>query len=96
MVKRRILKISNLEKVVYFSAILSFVLTITMQIFMGASFGKTTMSVEKIKYEIATQEKQNESLNMKINELTAYDNVKDVVKNMGLAYNNDNIIVVNK
>ena len=33
---------------------------------------------------------------MKVNELTSFENVKGVVKEMGLAYNNDNIIVVGK
>lgn len=32
---------------------------------------------------------------MQVNELTSFDNVKEVAKNLGLAYNNDNIIVVN-
>ena len=32
---------------------------------------------------------------MKVNELTSFDKVKEVIAEMGLAYNNDNIIVVN-
>ena len=40
------------------------------------------------------QEKTNESLTMKVNELTSFENVKKVVEEMGLAYNNDNIIVI--
>ena len=31
---------------------------------------------------------------MKVNELTSFDNIKDVVKDMGLAYNKDNIVIV--
>lgn len=33
---------------------------------------------------------------MKVNELTSFDKVKEVVEDMGLAYNNENIIVVEK
>lgn len=33
---------------------------------------------------------------MQVNELTSFDYVKEVVKEMGLAYNNDNILVVNE
>ena len=33
---------------------------------------------------------------MKINELTSFDKVKDIVKDMGLAYNNENIIVIDE
>ena len=65
-----------------------------LQIFCGASIGNLKMSVEKLNYEISNQNKTNESLTMKVNELTAFDKVKDVVKDMGLAYNNDNIIII--
>ena len=33
---------------------------------------------------------------MQVSELTSYDKIKDIVKEMGLAYNNENIIVVTK
>ena len=52
------------------------------------------MSIEQKRYDIADQEKMNESLTMKVNELTAYAKVKDVVSDMGLAYNNDNIVII--
>ena len=42
-----------------------------------------------------TQLKKNESLTMQVNELTSFDYVNNVVKNMGLAYNNENIIIIN-
>ena len=54
------------------------------------------MGVEKLKYQITVQEKKNESLEMQFNELTSYDKIKDVLKDMGLSYNNENIIIVNK
>ena len=46
--------------------------------------------------DLTNQSKTNESLTMKVNELTAFDKVKDVVKDMGLAYNNDNIVVIDE
>jgi cell division protein FtsL len=67
-----------------------------IKIFCGAGIGHLNMSVEKIRYNINTQEKTNESLTMKINELTSFDNVKNLVKDMGLAYNNENVIIVNE
>ena len=54
------------------------------------------MSIEEINYNIDSQTKTNESLTMKVNELTSFENVSDVVKDMGLAYNNDNIVVVDE
>lgn len=73
---------------------MAFVMAIMLQIFCGASIGNLKMSVEKLNYEINNQNKTNESLTMKVNELKAFDKVKDVVKDMGLAYNNDNIIII--
>lgn len=86
--------LSKGEKTLYSLAIVAFVLTVVLKIFATASVGNLNIKVEMLKYEIATEEKKVESLEMKVNELTAFDKVKDVVKDMGLAYNNNNIIVV--
>ena len=67
-----------------------------IKIFCGAIVGEMKMSIEETKYKIDSQEKTNESLTMKVNELTSFENVKKVVEEMGLAYNNENIIVVDK
>lgn len=92
--KRNRFKITKGERLLYVGGFLSFILAIMIQIFCGASIGNLKMNVEKLNYEITGQNKTNESLNMKVNELTAFDKVKDVVKDMGLAYNNDNIVVI--
>jgi len=77
-------------------AIISPICILIIQIFCGATIGNLNISVEKLKYEINNQDKTNESLVMQVNELTSYDKLKDVVKDMGLAYNYDSIIVIEK
>lgn len=89
-------KITKGEKVLYFYATLAFFLMLGLKIFCGASIGEMKMSIEEIKYNIDEQEKKNESLTMKVNELTSFENVQKVVEEMGLAYNNENIIVIDK
>lgn len=84
------------EKTLYTLAITVFIFTMALKIFATAALGNINVKVEQIKHEIATEEKKVESLTMKVNELTAFDKVKDVVKDMGLAYNNNNIIVVSE
>lgn len=84
------------EKLLYFSGVLCFALAIVVKIFMGASIGNYKMSNEKIRYQISTEEKTVESLSMQVNELTSFDNVSKVVKELGLAYNNDNIVVIDE
>lgn len=89
-------KIGNLEKKLYSIALISFAFMVFFKIFGGALIGNLNMQVEKSKYEINSQVKKNESLTMKVNELTSFDKIKDVVKEMGLGYNNDNIIIINQ
>lgn len=92
--KTRTMRITKGERLLYRTAGLCFALTILLKIFCGAGMQHFSMSVEKVRYEISSQEKRNESLTMQVNELTSFDKIKDIVKNMGLAYNNENIMVI--
>ena len=89
-------KITKGEKMLYTLGLFSLISIVFIKVFCGASIGNLNLSVEKLEGDIATEQKKIESLNMKVSELTSFDNVKGVVKNMGLAYNNDNIIIINE
>lgn len=88
-------RITKGEKLLYTGAVLSFACFLVLKVFCGAGISGLSMNVELIKADIDAQEKKNESLSMKVSELTSFENVKDVVSDMGLAYNNENIIVIN-
>lgn len=90
------LRFTKGEKLLFFSSAFAASIMILVQVFCGATQGNLSMSVEKLKYQIENQEKTNESLVMQVNELTSYDTIKDIVKDMGLAYNNENIIIISK
>jgi len=94
MAKRRKMRVTKGEVLLYSTAVVCLFAMVILKIFLGASITHLDMNVEQVKYEITAQEKKNESLNMKVNELTSFDKVKDVVSDMGLAYNNDNIIII--
>ena len=94
--KARTVRFTKGESMVYMGAAIAFVLTFIFQVFFSAQIGNMKIDIQEMRYEIKEQEKKNESLSMKVSELTAFDKVKDVVKDMGLAYNNDNIIIVNE
>lgn len=98
MGKKRVkrVKVTKGEKILYTTAILSLSFTFLLKIFCSASIGNLNIMVEKLKYDISIQTKKNESLAMQVNELTSFDYIKDVVKEMGLAYNNENIIIINE
>lgn len=94
--KAKVVRFTKGEKLLYSCAVIALSCTFLIKIFCGAGVGHLNMSVEKLQYNINTQEKTNESLTMKINELTSFDNVKSLVKDMGLAYNNENVIIINE
>ena len=89
-------RITKGEKFLYLSIAMMLFLVVFVQIYSAASLGNLKMNIEKLNYQISSQEKKNESLNMKISELTAYDNIKGVVSEMGLSYNYENIIIIDK
>lgn len=98
MRKKRVkrVKISKGEKLLYTCAVLALCSTFLLKIFCSASIGNLNIMVEKLKSDVSTQSKKNESLTMQVNELTSFDYVNNVVKEMGLAYNNENIIIINE
>jgi len=84
------------EKLLYSLAGIALVLTFALKVFCGASISELQIKIANINSEIETQQNKNESLTMQVNELTSYENLATVLSEMGLAYNNENIIVVNK
>lgn len=96
MAKKKRSKLTIGEKILYSTATLCLALLLVLKVFVGAGISHLNMSIEKMNYDIKEQEKKNESLTMKVNELTSFDKVREVATNMGLEYNNDNIIVVNR
>jgi cell division protein FtsL len=62
-----------------------------MLVFSQATLSKINFEVEKTKKQIKLQEKKNESLTMKVNELASLEKIQEVAKEQGLSYNNNNI-----
>ena len=93
VVKNR-LKMSKFERLLYVFTIALLVITPISIIFSQATLSKVNYEVEKCKKEITKQEKKNESLTMKINELTSLDTIQKVAKEQGLGYNNNSIKTV--
>lgn len=96
MAKNKKVKLTIGEKLLYTTATLCLALLLVLKVFVGAGISHLNMSIEKMNYDIKEQEKKNESLSMKVNELTSFDKVRTVATDMGLEYNNENIIVVNR
>ena len=91
---RKVVRLTEGEKMLYTMGVFCAVLAVFIRVFSSASISNLKMDIEKISYKIEGQEKKNQSLVMQVNELTSYENLSNVLKDMGLAYNNENIIVV--
>ena len=89
--KKKKIKMSKFEKILYVFAITLLLIAPVTIVFTKSALSEINFKVEKMKKQIATKEKTNESLEMKINELASLDNIKSVIKSEGLTYNNDNI-----
>ena len=71
-------------------------IVIIIGLIVGLVCGQTTLAkinleVQKLNKEVTDQENINESLNIKIDEMTSLDNIQEVSKEYGLSYNSDNI-----
>lgn len=95
-IKKRKVKITKGERFIYTLGILCLISIFVVKVFCGASISNLKMNIEEINYKIEKQENKNESLIMQVNELTSYENLDSILKEMGLAYNNENIIVLDE
>ena len=82
------------EKFMYFIVILLLCLIQMLNVYTSSLVTKTNIDVEKLKKEISSQEEENESLSMQIDELASIDNIFNVAKEYGLSYNNSSILQV--
>lgn len=95
-IKKRKVKVTKGERFIYTLGVLCLISIFVVKVFCGASISNLKMNIEEINYKIEKQENKNESLIMQVNELTSYENLDAILKEMGLAYNNENIIVLDE
>lgn len=89
-VKKR-LRMSKFERFLYILTVLLLVITPVTIIFSQSTLSKINYEVEKNKKSIQKQQKKNESLSMKIDELASLDKIKEIAKEKGLCYDNNSI-----
>lgn len=88
--KKRV-KLTKVEKLIYAFTILLLIVSPMVIVFTKSTLSEINYKVEKLKKSISTQERTNESLEMKINELASLENIQEIIKSEGLTYNNENI-----
>ena len=94
MKKRSAAKLQKFEK-----RYTTFCTVVLLSLWVVSFFAKVSLSsinveVERLNDQVTKQEKTNQSLTMKINELASLENIQEVAKEYGLSYNNTNILKI--
>ena len=99
MSKRNKRKKSKYTKFEKFLFVLTDIVSLSyplMSVFAKSTLSEMNYKLENSKAKIAEQNKNNESLKMKINELASLENLESVAKKMGLSYTNNSIKTIDK
>ena len=89
-------KFTKFEKVLFAITIMALLSYPFMSIFAKSTLSEMNYKLESDKEKIALQNKNNESLKMKINELASLENLQSVAKKMGLSYTSNSIKTIDK
>ena len=94
--KKKSVKFTKFEKVLF---VITAVICLSypfMSIFAKSTLSEVNYKLENNKEEIAKQNKNNESLQMKINELASLENLEQGAKKLGLSYTSNSIKTIDK
>ena len=83
--------LSAFERFMYKLCILIIIALIIGIVCSETNIAQTNVEIEKLERDVEKQKKRNESLNMKIDEMTSLDNIKEISAEYGLSYRSENI-----
>ena len=89
-------KKSKIEKSMMLLTVVTVLCVCVSVFFLKSHLSSVNIEVEKLKKKITKQEKINESLTMKVNELVSLENMQSVAMEEGLEYNNNNVVIIQK
>lgn len=87
-------KLTFFEKMLFLITITLLVFFPVMSIFAKSSLSQINYEVEETKEEVSKQSKENESIQMVINELASLENLENIAKSSGLSYTSDSIKMI--
>ena len=93
--KKSNVKLAKFEKKFTFVGTCAMLALWAISFFTKVSLSSINVEVERLNDKVVKQEKINQGLTMKINELASLENIQSVANLEGLAYNNSNIVIVN-
>lgn len=96
MAKKTRKRKTKFEKIMLTLTFTTAIFVFVSVLFFKAQLSSVNIEVEKLKKNVTKQEKVNESLTMKVNELVSLENMQSVAQEEGLEYNNSNVVVIQK
>ena len=94
MKKKKKKRLTKLERFICKSSIFMMVVLLIGIVFTSATLSKMNIELQRMNEKVEVQENTNESLAMKINEMASLENIQIISRNLGLSYNNENILTV--
>ncbi len=94
MKKKKKKGLTKLERFICKSSVFMMILLLVGIVFTSATVSKMNIELQKMNQKVEVQENTNESLAMKINEMASLENIQIISRNLGLSYNNENILTV--
>lgn len=91
MKKKKKKGFTKVEIFLYKSSLVIIVFLVVGIVFTSTAVSKMNIELQDMNKQVEKALDTNESLAMKINEMASLDNIQSISRNLGLAYNNENI-----
>ncbi|MBQ4263578.1 MAG: hypothetical protein IJB83_05010 [Bacilli bacterium] len=93
MKRKRIVKVKG-EGFLKKGILIFFGIFLASNFILSATAQMSNAELQRMKSKLESQEKMNQSMQMKINELASLDNAMEIASTYGLEYKNNNIKVI--
>ena len=91
MKKKKKKGFTKVERFLYKSSLVIIVFLVVGIVFTITAVSTMNIELQDMNKKVEKALDTNESLAMKINEMASLDNIQSISRNLGLAYNNENI-----
>ena len=92
--KKKKKRFTKIERFLYKSSLCIIFFLVVGIVFTSASVSKLNIELQDMSKKVESQEGTNLGLAAKFNEMTSRDKMQNISNNLGLSYNNENIITI--
>lgn len=81
----------DFEKFMYKLFVVAIIGLVVLVVFSETTLAQVNVDVQRVEKEVLEQKKKIDSLEMKIDEMTSLDHIKEISLEYGLSYHSENI-----